>query len=105
MSLDCIPPQGISSFSMAHVNRDKKKLLTRVRRVAGQVAALERALESDADCTDVLIQIAAAKGAMHGLMMEVLTGHLAEHVVSESSPAKRAQEANTIIELLKAYAK
>ena len=44
---------------MAHVNRDKKKLLTRVRRVAGQVAALERALESDADCTDVLILIAA----------------------------------------------
>jgi DNA-binding FrmR family transcriptional regulator len=90
---------------MAHVNRDKKKLLTRVRRIAGQVAALERALESDADCTDVLIQIAAAKGAMHGLMMEVLTGHLAEHVVAESSAAKRAIEANSIIDLLKGYAK
>lgn len=90
---------------MAHVNRDKKKLLTRVRRVAGQVAALERALESDAECADVLIQIAAAKGAMHGLMMEVLAGHLAEHVVAESAAAKRAQEANTIIELLKGYAK
>ena len=90
---------------MAHVNRDKKKLLTRVRRVAGQVAALERALESDADCTDVLIQIAAAKRAMQGLMMKVLTGHMVEKVVAESSAAKRAQEANTIIELLKGYAK
>ncbi|PPJ41285.1 MULTISPECIES: metal/formaldehyde-sensitive transcriptional repressor [unclassified Pseudoxanthomonas] len=90
---------------MAHVNREKKKLLTRVRRVAGQVAALERAFESDADCTDVLIQIAAAKGAMHGLMMEVLTGHLAEHVVAEPSASKRAQEATTIIELLKGYTK
>lgn len=90
---------------MAHVNRDKKKLLTRVRRVAGQVAALERALEADADCADVLIQIAAAKGAIHGLMMEVLSGHLAEHVVAEASPTKRAREAEAIVELLKGYAK
>ena len=90
---------------MAHVTRDKKKLLTRVRRVAGQVAALEEALESDADCTDVLIQIAAAKGAIHGLMMEVLSGHLIEHVVVEKSDAKRAREAAAIIELLKGYAK
>ena len=45
---------------MAHVQRNKKKLLSRIRRVAGQVAALEQALESDADCADVLIQIAAA---------------------------------------------
>ncbi|QGW65224.1 metal/formaldehyde-sensitive transcriptional repressor [Lysobacter soli] len=90
---------------MAHVNRDKKKLLTRVRRVAGQVAALEHALEADADCADVLIQIAAAKGAIHGLMMEVLSGHLAEHVVAEASPTKRAREAQAIVELLKGYAK
>jgi DNA-binding FrmR family transcriptional regulator len=90
---------------MAHVNRDKKKLLTRVRRVAGQVAALEHALEADADCADVLIQIAAAKGAIHGLMMEVLSGHLAEHVVAEASPTKRAREAEAIVELLKGYAK
>ncbi|MET3930320.1 metal/formaldehyde-sensitive transcriptional repressor [Lysobacter soli] len=90
---------------MAHVNRDKKKLLTRVRRVAGQVAALEHALEADADCADVLIQIAAAKGAIHGLMMEVLSGHLAEHVVAEASATKRAREAQAIVELLKGYAK
>ena len=90
---------------MAHVNRDKKKLLTRVRRVAGQVAALEQALESDADCADVLIQIAAAKGAIHGLMMEVLAGHLLEHVASETSPTKRAKEAQAVMELLKGYAK
>ena len=59
---------------MAHVTRDKKKLLTRIRRIAGQVSALERAIDADTDCADVLIQIAAAKGAMRALMMEVLTG-------------------------------
>ncbi|MBW8851848.1 MAG: metal/formaldehyde-sensitive transcriptional repressor [Xanthomonadales bacterium] len=90
---------------MAHVNRDKKKLLARVRRVAGQVAALETALESDAECVDVLVQIAAAKGAIHGLMMEVLSGHLLEHVVAETSATKRAQEADALLALLKGYAK
>ncbi|TDR45623.1 DNA-binding FrmR family transcriptional regulator [Tahibacter aquaticus] len=90
---------------MAHVNRDKKKLLSRVRRVAGQVAALEQALQADADCSAVLIQIAAAKGAMHSLMMEVLTGHLAEHVVAERDEAVRIRETATIVELLRGYTK
>lgn len=90
---------------MSHVNRDKKKLLTRVRRVAGQVAALQTALESDAECVDVLIQIAAAKGAIHGLMMEVLSGHMIEHVVAEASAAKRAKEAEALLVLLRGYAK
>lgn len=90
---------------MAHVNRDKKKLLSRVRRVAGQIAALEKALQADTDCSDVLVQIAAAKGAIHGLMMEVLAGHLAEHVVAERTEAVRSREALAIIELLRSYVK
>lgn len=90
---------------MAHVNHDKKKLLARVRRVAGQVSALEAALEADADCSEVLIQIAAAKGAVHGLMMEVLAGHLIEHVAGEKQEANRIQEAEVLIRLLRGYAK
>ncbi len=90
---------------MAHVTRDKKKLLTRIRRIAGQVSALERAIDADTDCADVLIQIAAAKGAMHALMMEVLSGHLAEHVAGEPDEAKRHQEAEVLMDLLRGYAK
>lgn len=90
---------------MAHVNHDKKKLLARVRRVAGQVSALEAALEADADCSEVLIQIAAAKGAVHSLMMEVLTGHLIEHVAHEKKETNRIREAEALIELLRSYAK
>jgi len=92
---------------MAHVTRDKKKLLARIRRIGGQVAALERAVDaeadSEADCSDVLVQVAAAKGAMHALMMEVLAGHLAEHVVAADSEAERAQEAQLLMELLRKY--
>ncbi|MFT4248744.1 MAG: metal/formaldehyde-sensitive transcriptional repressor [Pseudomonas sp.] len=90
---------------MAHVHRNRKSLLARVRRVAGQVAALERALEGEADCTDVLVQMAAAKGAMHSLMMEVLLGHLDEHVVAEQDEQRRRQEAQVLLELLRGYAK
>jgi DNA-binding FrmR family transcriptional regulator len=90
---------------MSHVARDKKKLLSRLRRIAGQVSALEAALEADADCTDVLVQIAAARGAMHGLMMEVLSGHMAEHVVAEADTAKRSQESEAVMALLRTYIK
>ena len=90
---------------MAHVTRDKKKLLARVRRIAGQVAALEKALEADADCTDFLVQASAAKGAMHALMMEVLSGHLAEHVAHEPDEARRVEQARLLIELLRGYAR
>jgi len=88
---------------MAHVTRDKKKLLARIRRIGGQVAALERAVDAEADCSDVLVQVAAAKGAMHALMMEVLAGHLAEHVVAADSEAEREQEAQLLMELLRKY--
>lgn len=90
---------------MAHVSHNKSKLLARVRRIGGQVAALEKALDGDADCTDVLVQIAAARGAMHGLMMEVLGDHLLEHIVAEPDDAKRSDEAAAIIQLLRTYVK
>ena len=90
---------------MAHIQRDKKKLLTRIRRIGGQVAALERAVDAEADCSDVLVQIAATKGAMHALMMEVLSGHLTEHVVAGETQAERAREAQAIMDLLSRYAR
>jgi DNA-binding FrmR family transcriptional regulator len=90
---------------MAHVTRNQKALLTRIHRIAGQVAGLEKALLEEADCGDVLVQIAAAKGAMHALMMEVLVGHLDEHVVTEPDPAKREREAEVLVSLLKGFSK
>ena len=90
---------------MSHLNHDRKKLLARVRRIAGQVSALEKALQADVECGQVLVQIAAAKGAMHGLMLEVLSGHLSEHVVAEDDPARRQDEAALVLDLLKSMAR
>jgi len=90
---------------MAHISRNKKSLLARVRRIAGQVAALERALDDEVECGDVLVQMAATKGAMHALMMEVLIGHLDEHVVGEPDSDRRQAEAQALVVLLKGYGK
>lgn len=63
---------------MPHSPADKKKALARVRRIRGQADALERALEAGSDCGPVLQQLAAIRGAVNGLMAEVLESHLRE---------------------------
>ena len=61
---------------MPHSPEDKKRILTRVRRIRGQVDALERALESGDPCLAILQQIAAVRGAANGLMGEMVEIHL-----------------------------
>lgn len=65
---------------MAHVRRGRAVLLKRVRRLKGQVEAIERALAGEPDCGAVLQQLAAVRGAVNSLMAEVLEGHVLEHL-------------------------
>ena len=67
---------------MAHTTKDKKKLLSRTRRIKGQVEAVERALEGDAECEDILQLVASCRGALNGLMAELIEGHVRFHVLS-----------------------
>ena len=90
---------------MAHVTRHRRKILTRVRRIAGQVGALEKSMEKDIDCAAVLTQIAAVRGAVHGLMLEVLEDHLREHVVAEPRRGSRAREMAAVTALIRTYVK
>ena len=63
---------------MPHSPEDKKRAITRLRRIRGQAEALERTVEEGAACGAVLQQLAAIKGAVNGLMADVLQGHLRE---------------------------
>ena len=92
---------------MAHTVREKTKLLNRVRRIRGQIEAVERALESEAGCTDVLQLLAATRGAMNGLMAEVIENHIREHVASPTiqSDAERAKGAEELVEVVRTYLK
>jgi DNA-binding FrmR family transcriptional regulator len=86
---------------MPHSPDEKKRVLARVRRVRGQCDALERALEAGADCGPVLQQIAAIRGAINGLMSEVLQSHLREGFnpppTSQDEAEARVQELVTLV--------
>jgi DNA-binding FrmR family transcriptional regulator len=92
---------------MAHTIKEKAKLLGRVRRIRGQVEALERALEEEVGCPAVMQQIAAVRGAVNGLMAEVIEDHIHVHVTSPSihSAAESERGAAELIEIIRAYLK
>ena len=91
---------------MAHTTRDKAKLLARVRRIRGQIEAVERALEAEAGCSDILHLLAASRGAMNGLMAEVIDDHVHEHVVAASlSEGERTRGAEELLDVIRAYMK
>ena len=91
---------------MAHTINGKSKLLTRVRRIRGQADGLEKALESEADCAAILQQIAAIRGAVNGLMSEVLEHHLRDHLGAESNDAaRRGRDLEEVVAVLKSYLK
>ncbi len=91
---------------MSHIKTNKDQLVARVRRIAGQVAAIERALETDTGCAVVLQQVAAARGAINGLMDEIIEDHLREHVAHPSlDDAARARGTDELIAVIRRYAK
>lgn len=92
---------------MAHTTQDQKKLLNRVRRIRGQVDAIEKALSNDDDCSAVLQTVTACRGAMNGLMAEILEGHIRHHVLDPdgSSTGEQESAAEDVIKLVRTYLK
>ena len=92
---------------MAHTIRDKKKLLNRVRRVRGQIEAVERLLENEKDCAEILQQIAACRGSINSLMSEVLEGHIRFHLVErkDGRSSHKGSAVEEVIGIAKSYLK
>lgn len=91
---------------MTHTIREKAKLLARVRRIRGQVEAIERAVEEEVGCADVLQVIASVRGAINGLMAEVIEDHVRNHVVAVTLAAnERTEGANDLLDVVRAYLK
>ena len=89
---------------MAH--RQDKKLVARIKRIRGQVDAIERSLAGDTDCTDVLMLLANVRGGINSLMAEVLEDHIREHIMQPGRPSLPSQEvAEGLIDLVRAYLK
>jgi DNA-binding FrmR family transcriptional regulator len=92
---------------MAHTTKNKERLLRRVRRIRGQAEAIERALDSDQECSSVLQLMAACRGALNGLMAEVLEGHVRFHVLDPQSDknSPQAEAAEELIDVVRRYLK
>jgi FrmR/RcnR family transcriptional regulator, repressor of frmRAB operon len=92
---------------MSHTVREKAKLVSRVRRIRGQVEALERALEDEAGCTQILQLVASIRGATNSLMAEIVEDHIRVHVVDPARErnADRATAGGELIDVGRAYFK
>ena len=90
---------------MSHVIENKPKLTARVRRIAGQVEAIERALEADLGCADVLQLVASVRGAINGLTAELMEDHLQHHVVEAATGVERQRGADELVDVIRTYLK
>ena len=92
---------------MSHTIREKAKLMSRVRRIRGQVEALERALETEAGCSETMQLIASIRGATNSLMAEIVEDHIRVHVVDPARErnAERANAADELLDVVRAYFK
>jgi len=90
---------------MAHVAREKVKLLNRLKRIRGQIEAIERAVEDDKECARVLQQATSCRGAMDGFIAEVIEDHIREHMIDPTASERdpRRQAAEELVEIVHAY--
>jgi DNA-binding FrmR family transcriptional regulator len=90
---------------MSHHERETLKLLQRVRKLRGQLDAVERAITGDIDCGDQLMLLAAVRGGVNGLMGEVLETHIRYHLVDGAKEQVAPELAEDLIDLVRAYLK
>src|SRR5712692_5189393 len=101
------PASPWGQITMAHTIRNKQKLLNRVRRLRGQIEAVEKALDQERDCFTILQTVAACRGAINGLTAEIIEDHIRYHLLNPASPdpAEQAKAAEELIDVVKAYLK
>jgi DNA-binding FrmR family transcriptional regulator len=88
---------------MSHLSREKLDLVTRTKKVIGQLESVLRGLNDDEQCADVLQRLAAARGAINSLMGELLEDHIRNHMPRNSKPSQEA--ADDVIEIVRTYLK
>ena len=92
---------------MSHIVREKQKLLNRARRIRGQADAIVRAIEEEKGCEQVMHLIAGCRGAINGLLAEVVEDHIRTHLVDpDKDPgALNVDAADQLIDVVHSYFK
>jgi DNA-binding FrmR family transcriptional regulator len=90
---------------MGHLTGDKTKLLGRVRRLRGQMEAIERAVDEEKECGEILHLVASVRGAIAGLTNELLEAHLQHHVLRADNETERRRGVDDLSSVLRSYLK
>jgi DNA-binding FrmR family transcriptional regulator len=90
---------------MSHKDRERAKLLNRIKRIRGQMDAVERTISGDENCADVLMLLAAVRGGVNGLMAEVLEDHIRLHLLKDGHEPMTPDLGEELIDLVRAYLK
>jgi DNA-binding FrmR family transcriptional regulator len=91
---------------MTPIDKEKQKLIARIKRIRGQVDSIERSLTADSDCADLLMLLANVRGGINSLMAEVLEDHIRLHLLTpEKSDSPPQEVAEDLIDLVRAYLK
>ena len=91
---------------MTSHEREKVKLQQRVKKLRGQLDAVERSLNADEDCGDQLMLLAAVRGGVNSLMAEILEDHIRLHIIPPHRGTESPEElTEDLISLVRAYLK
>jgi DNA-binding FrmR family transcriptional regulator len=90
---------------MSHQERETVKMVQRVRKLRGQLDAIERSLTSGGECDDQLMLLAAVRGGVNALMAEVLETHIRFHLTDGAKEQIAPELAEDLIDLVRAYLK
>jgi DNA-binding FrmR family transcriptional regulator len=97
--------KGLEEGQMSHIEKEKTKLLNRLKRIRGQVEGIERAVSEGKDCVRILQQATSCRGALNGFIAEVMEDHIREHMIDPGAPATDARvlAAEELVEIVHAY--
>jgi DNA-binding FrmR family transcriptional regulator len=86
-----------------HTLYKNQSFISRVNRIKGQLEAFTKAVESGRDCYEVMQLLASCRGALNGLMGEVIEEHIREHVVEADNKKVAAESGEDLIDIMKSF--
>jgi DNA-binding FrmR family transcriptional regulator len=91
---------------LPEISKEKQKLLSRIKRLSGQISAVERSVTGGEECADILMLLAAIRGGVNSLMAEILEDHIRLHITHPNRRTESPEElTEDLIGLVRAYLK
>jgi DNA-binding FrmR family transcriptional regulator len=77
---------------LPEISKETQKLLSRIKRLAGQIGAVERSVTEGDECADILMLLAAIRGGVNSLMAEILEDHIRLHITHPNRVKQSPEE-------------